>query len=525
MIFYKVFKKLIMFSPIQIIALIITGISAIDFLVFSILFLTFVINVTINAKDYSTKIMSCVIIAVFIIFKVIHIPIFLSTVEFTDFKFPHTDIAIGFLTWSNIILAAVPLFFGVYSSLIKTKPNVKNFNFEDPIFICMPIYNEKPEALWLAVQSVYKLKYNKQRIHLMLSFDDAGTPEAFLHLLIKYNLMHCLDLPIINIIDNGLTISIIRTPHGGKKSAQLSTYNAIKSFYNKEILDTAYIFYIDSDIILDKYALGHFMFHMKTYNKTALTGTVTCVAKGKRSFLTYYQDVEYISGQILTRNLEDAFGATTCLPGCLVVLKYTSFNRVADEYFKEINYKNIFEYYQKHSGEDRFLSNMLMENNEQLGYCQYATCKTECPDTLINVIKQRKRWSLGYISNDVWMMSCYKTWKKYPLLSLFNFLSNTRNTSIYIYLFYFVLLMNNDVSLTMWLLFIILPITLLWLFVSIHAIKINRKMNIVFYPMILLIQPILGMVYMYYTIVNMRQTSWGGVRTDKEKEQEMVQKV
>ena len=513
-----------MFSPVQIIALIVTAISAIDFLVFSALFLTFIINVTINAKDYGTKIMSCIIILAFVTFKVIHIPVFLSTVHITDFKFPYSEIAIGFLTWSNIILAAVPLFFGVYSSLIKSKPNVKNFDFNDTIFICMPIYNEKPEALWLAIQSVYKLKYNKNRLHLMLSFDDDGTPDAFLHLLFKWGLMHCLDLPVINFIDNGLLVSIIRTPHGGKKSAQYSTYNLIKSFYTNDLLDNSYIFYIDSDIILDKYALSHFMFHMKTYNKTALTGMITCLSK-KRNFLTYYQDVEYVSGQILTRNMENAFGTLNCIPGALSIIKFTSFEKIAGEYFKVIDYKNMFEYHQKYAGEDRYMTDLLIKKGEKIGYCQYATCKTECPDTLDKVVKQRFRWQKGSLANDVWTISSVEVWKKYPLFSLFNFLNNTRNTSIYIYLLYFVLLMNNNVSLIMWLLFIILPIVLLWSFVSIHAIKINRKMNIIFYPMILLLQPILGMIYMYYTIYNFNKKGWGGPRTDKEKEQEMAQKI
>ena len=513
-----------MFSVSQIIVLVITGISVIDFIVFCGLFLTFVINVTINAKKWSIKIMSVIIILLFLVFKIMHIPVFLSTVQINDFQIPYTDIILGILTWSNIMLAVVPLFFGVYTGLIKAKPNVKNFNFDDIIFICMPIYNEKPEALWLAIQSIHKLQYNQQKLHLFLSFDDAGTPDAFLYLLFQWKLIHCINKSIITIIDNDLTITIIRTPHGGKKSAQFSAFNTINAFYNKSILENAYIFYIDSDIILDKFALGHFMFHMKTYDKTALTGMITCLAKGKQSFLTYYQDIEYISGQILTRNLENTFDSSTCLPGALTILKYTSFKNISDEYFKIVKYKNDFEYHQLYLGEDRLMTHMLMTNNERIGYCQYATCKTEAPDTIKGLLKQRRRWFLGHISNDVWMMSSPNIWIKYPLLSAFNFLNNTRNTSIYIYLLYFVLLMNNNVSLLSWLLFIILPMVLLWIFISIHAIKINRKMNIVFYPFILLIQPILSMMYTYYTLYTFKQQGWGS-RVSKKPEEEMVQQV
>jgi cellulose synthase/poly-beta-1,6-N-acetylglucosamine synthase-like glycosyltransferase len=508
----------------QIIIIIVTIISLFDFLVFCGLFLTFIINVTINANDTSTKIMSCIMITFFVIFKLLHIPVFLNIIEIPDFEFPYTDIIFGFLTWVNLILAAIPLFFGVYSSLIKSTPNVQNFTFNDTIFICMPIYNEKPEALWLAVKSVYNLKYSKKNLHLMLSFDDSGTPEAFLYLLQQYNLMHCIDLPIINIIDNGLVISIIRTPHAGKKSAQQAAYKAIKSFYTKNILDSAYIFFIDSDIVLDKYALAHFMFHMKTYNTTALTGTISCLSK-KRDFLTYYQDVEYISGQILTRNLENVFGSVLCLSGCVTIIKFNSFKNITNKYFGKNIYNSLFEHSREYLGEDRMATDMLMQNGEKLGYCQYAKCKTECPDTLKNTIKQRGRWYKGSISNDVWTLSSVYTWKNYTLLSLFSFLNNTRNTSIYIYLLYFILLINNNVSVILWILFIILPILLLWLFISIHAIKINRKMNILFYPMLLIFQPILSMIYMYYTIYTLNKRSWEGIRVDKEKEQKILEKV
>jgi cellulose synthase/poly-beta-1,6-N-acetylglucosamine synthase-like glycosyltransferase len=504
-----------MFTPLQIIILIITGISFIDFLVFIGLFLTFVINVTINAKDYSTKSMSILIIILFLLFKILHIPVFLSTVEITSFKFPYTDIVLGFLTWVNITLAVVPLFFGMYTSLIKTKPNVENFEFNDVIFICMPIYNEKPSALWAAIQSVNNVNYNKKCLHLILSFDDDGKPEAFIDLLFRLNLMHHMELPEINFINNGLKISILRTKHGGKKSAQLSSYNFIKKSYNSDILKKSYIFYIDSDIILDKNSIKHFMFHMKTYNKTVLTGMITCMAK-KRDFLTYYQDVEYVSGQILTRNLEDAFNGTLCIPGALGITKFSSFEKIATEYFKENDYQSMFEHSRNYAGEDRRCTDLMIQNDENLGYCQYATCKTECPDNLKSLRNQRARWYKGSISNDVWTMSSIKIWKNYPLLSLFSFLNNTRNTSIYVYLLYFVLLFNHDVSVLMWLLFIILPIGLLWIFITIHAIKVNRKMNIIFYPLILLLQPLLGMVYMYYTIYSLNNRGWGSRKNKKQ---------
>ena len=41
-------------------------------------------------------------------------------------------------------------------------------------------------------------------------------------------------------------------------------------------------------------------------------------------------------------------------------------------------------------------------------------------------------------------------------------------------------------------------------------------MNIVSYLFILLFQPLISMVYMYYTILTLKQIGWGGIRVDRD---------
>jgi cellulose synthase/poly-beta-1,6-N-acetylglucosamine synthase-like glycosyltransferase len=185
------------------------------------------------------------------------------------------------------------------------------------------------------------------------------------------------------------------------------------------------------------------------------------------------------------------------------------------EYVKKTIYDDDVDYQRFYLGEDRYLTHLLMEIEPwKLGFCDSARCKTDAPNTIPALLKQRRRWYLGHISNEIWMMSSSKLWKSYPLLCLFNLVNNTRNTSIYIYLLYFVVIFNENTSILMWLMFIVLPIILNWLFLIFYSIRIRRKMNIIFYLVILLIQPIISMMYMYYTIWTMRQRSWGGARVE-----------
>jgi chitin synthase len=501
----------------QIIVLIITSISFIDFLVFCGLFLTYIIKIPFGNENVSTKIMAGLIIFFFISFKLMHIPVFLSSVKPSFFDIPYSDIMIAILTYINIALAIVPLFFAIYAGL-KPTPNVKSFNFQDQIFICMPIYNETPEDLYAAILSVINANYNKYKLHLYLSFDHGPeeTPDAFEFIMDKWNL-EINSNPCITIDLEGIRVSILRTKHAGKKSAQKSAFDQITLDYPLSIREVSKIFFIDSDIVLEENCINHFLFHMKAYNKTCVTGMLTCSITNRFDFLSMYQDIEYISGQILSRNLENTLNSSLVLPGALSFLNYTSFSNISHIYFEDHDYKDVIEYHRKYLGEDRNLTHNLIENGENISFCQFATCRTVAPDTFYGLLKQRRRWYLGHISNDIYSMCSVYIWTKYPGLSLFNFLNNIRNTSIYIYILYFILLFDNNTELLLWLLMIILPISLLWIFISCYAIRINRKMNIIFYPIILILQPIFSMIYMYYTIYTFNVSGWGGVRTENEK--------
>jgi len=532
------------FSTADIIKLVITSISFIDFLVFCVLFLSFIILVPYKTKQLSTKIISICVIIFFICFKLLFIPIFLSTIPFFKIDIPGLEIILGILTWSNIMLAAVPLVLAIITIVIYRAPKHEILIQQNhkKVNVIMPIYNEDPDSLWRAIESVIKLDYGysenqlanrkKNLISLYLSFDE-GVPKlsqqlnsnAFVKLMERLNLDPYDRRERINVDIDGTLIAICRFEHGGKKSAQYGGFKEMEK--DMRILeekrtsfkiDDSLVFFIDSDIILKKDSLLQFYYYLKKFKKSALTGLISCIASEDSKFITYYQDIEYVSGQIFWRNLESYFNSITCLPGAFTILRYPFFKKVSEKYFNSNVYQDNADYQRFYLGEDRYLTHLLMEIEPgRLGFCEWARCKTSAPDNIKTLLKQRRRWYLGHIANDTWMISSLELWKNYPLLCLFNLLNNTRNTSIYIYLLYFVLLLNKEVSLTSWILFILLPILCNWFFIVVYAFKIKRKMNIIFYIAILLFQPIFSGMYMYYTIWTIRQKSWGGPRTDNDK--------
>lgn len=506
----------------DIIMMIITGISFIDFLVFVILFISFMVCIPYKAKDIKTKIMSICIIVFFIIFKTLHIPVFLSTVPVIHFNFQGTDIIIGILTLTNILLAGVPLCLAIITAFILNNPSSDKLKESSDKFIniIMPIYNENPDSLRKAIDSVMKLDYPKHLIHLYMAFDEGVSEiknsEGCIKFFESLNLDPQDKRTRIDVDIDKIIISICRFDHGGKKSAQYGAFKEME--YDNKNLENSLVFFIDSDIILRPNSLSHFTYHLKNNKKSALTGIISCIVSKNPNFLTFYQDIEYISGQIFWRNLEVYFGSTTCLPGAFTIIKYSFLKKVSDKYFNSNIYEDNIDYHRFYLGEDRYLTHLLMEIEPwQIGFCETARCKTEAPNTLTALLNQRRRWYLGHMANDTWMISSIKLWKSYPLLCLFNLLNNTRNTSIYIYLLYFILVLNNKTPVILWIMYIILPIFLNWFFIIIYSFKIKRKMNLVFYITILLCQPILNMMYMYYTIWTIKQKSWGGIRVNEPK--------
>lgn len=427
-----------MISVEDIIKLIITAISAVDFLVFTCLFVTYLVVIQFKTQSVWTKCGAMLVLLFFLAFKVLHIPAFLSTVPIVNFQFPYADHVLLGLTWSNILLAGVPLitvFITFVGTLMRKDGDISNWK-KTYVNIVMPIYNETPEALWKAIESVKALDYDLDKIHLYLAFDDDKQPDAFKYAMEKWGKSIESAGEIVEVEDS-VRVSICRFPHGGKKSAQQGAYNLIKNGHSKEELENSLLFFIDSDIQLKSDALWQFVRHMDIKKKNCLTGMITCVTSENPSFLSYYQDIEYVSGQIFWRNMEDRLGATSCLPGAFTILRWTSFDSIADDYFSKTTYSDNFEYQRFYLGEDRYLTHLLMEREPwKMGFCESARCKTEAPDTLMGLLKQRRRWFLGHISNDTWMISSLSLWKTYPLLTLFNFLNNSRNTSIYIYLLY-----------------------------------------------------------------------------------------
>ena len=292
--------------------------------------------------------------------------------------------------------------------------------------VVMPVYKEHPDVLLLAINSVVSCEYPAACIHVFLSFDGDDVDELFLTTIDRLGVPITMkDFPqSIDIAYNGARVTISRFPHGGKRHCQKMTFKLIDKVYERYLLrnDDLFILFIDSDCVLDKVCIQNFMWEMelkpgKREPMLAMTGVITATTE-KHSLITLLQDMEYIHGQLFERSVESGCGSVTCLPGALTILRFSAFRNMAKYYFsdKAENCEDLFDYGKCHLGEDRWLTHLFMlgaNHRYQIGMCTNAFCKTESVQTFRSLLKQRRRWFLGFITNEVCMLTDARLWRHY----------------------------------------------------------------------------------------------------------------
>lgn len=431
------------------------------------------------------------------------------------------------------ILLTVPWLICVYRIVVYPFGRKKQIKYEldetsaPKVVVVMPVYKEPPESLFKALDSVVSCDYPAACIHVFVSFDGDAVDELYLQLLKR------LGVPIsleeyprsIDVCYNGARVTISRFPHGGKRHCQKATFRLIDKIYKRYLSkkDDLFILFIDSDCILDKVCIQNFMYEMELKpgskgQMLAMTGVITSCTQ-KNSFITLLQDMEYIHGQMYERSVESGCGAVTCLPGALTILRFSAFRNMARFYFSDRAEQcdDLFDYGKTHLGEDRWLTHLFMigaQKRYQIQMCTSAFCKTEAVQTFYSLLKQRRRWFLGFITNEVCMLTDARLWKKYPLLCLIRFMQNTIRTTALLFLVMVISVASTAENFDNlpWQ-FIAVSLGLNWVMMLYFAFKLGRWKPAL-YPIMFLMNPFMNWIYMVHGIFTAGQRTWGGPRAD-----------
>jgi chitin synthase len=491
-----------------------------------------------KAETISVRILSIFFGILFFALRAIFLPIMVVTLplpsQVTKY-FPQE--MVGFLQWfafwSFAGLLTVPWLFCVYQLVthsVGRSRRIKSVLDEasaPKVVIIMPCYKEIPEILLRTCDSLVDCEYPPSCLHIFLSFDGDQEDELYLNTIEKLGVPLTLDTypKSIDVIYRSCRITISRFPHGGKRHCQKRTFKLIDKIYSEYLKrnDNLFVLFIDSDCILDKTCIQNFMYEMELKpgskkNMLAQTGVITSTTE-KNSLITLLQDMEYVHGQLFERSVESGCGAVTCLPGALTMLRFSAFRRMAKYYFadKAEQCDDLFDYGKCHLGEDRWLTHLFMIGAKERYQIQMNTgafCKTEAVQTYQSLLKQRRRWFLGFITNEVCMLTDIRLWKRYPILLIVRFMQNTiRTTALLFFILCISLITTSQKVANLPVGFIAISLGLNWLLMLYFGAKLGRY-KIMLYPLMFVVNPFFNWVYMVYGIFTAGQRTWGGPRAD-----------
>ncbi|KAG0085289.1 hypothetical protein BGZ92_009103 [Podila epicladia] len=390
----------------------------------------------------------------------------------------------------------------------------------------MPVYNELPEVLHVAICSAIDGDYPKEHLHIFISFDNDATSDLYRALIRNLGVPADNDYypPVLDLYFRGVQITVSRFPHGGKRLTQKKTFGLINSIYKNypEKTDHLFVLFIDSDIVLPPATVANFMWDMQlkpgsTKDLLGMTGVITVTTKDDMTFINLLQDIEYVHGQFFGRAIESAVGACVTLPGALTIFRYSAFLKSYDEYFADATISDLWDFGRSHLGEDRYLTHLLMTKAarpKMIQFCHRATCKTEPVREWRNLMKQRRRWFLGFLTNEGAFLSDPALWWKYPWLLSFRMIQDVVNgTSMVSYATIVAVATGIQNWSWIWLGLLIAYFCINWGLMFIYGLWIGRKKAFL-YPLMFVVGPFVTWFLLVYGVITANERTWGGPRAD-----------
>jgi len=284
----------------------------------------------------------------------------------------------------------------------------------DLVSVIIPIYNQ--EALIRdVIEAIYKSTYKNIEVIAVNDGSKDRTRRILNEVALKYP-----------------SLKVIHKKNGGKRTAIATGFYMSKG---------RYIVLMDSDCIVDKYAIEEFI---RTFSSNPRVGGVVGNAKvlnANKNILTRCQDAWYDYAFNIHKTTESVFSTVLCCSGCLAgyrreaianYIPYWVRSRIQNSDDRDLTTyaiatpwakkelapfsRNLFEDMAKYDdSEDRGLTTYTLVDWETV-YIPTAIVYTEVPENLKHYIRQQIRWKKGYLRSSFFVSAFF--WKKNPLMSL-----------------------------------------------------------------------------------------------------------
>ncbi len=339
--------------------------------------------------------------------------------------------ALGLGTFMNS-LSAVML---MVKSLMFVDKRLQERTEARKILYLVPCYNESYEELYRTINSLvdqYHIVEDERSILIVCDgrVRGTGTETERTDIILKRLLDVVDNEPVSEIYHNaaGRIVRIdiytgsyrsikfmlmIKEENQGKRDSVtlarrlVLTPHIMKSFAEWAPRSPDYIIGVDADTLFGEMCANELLKRMEAEDN--VSGTVGLVdIKPKWNIFVMYQFAEYHYGQFLRRRVQSEItGKVNCLSGCNQIIRVCR-ETCGDELLNKFNRvpepnENIFSHIRSYASEDRnHVCLMLsMYPNVKTAQNLHAVCFTGVPESVSVFLSQRRRWTLGALSNDL----------------------------------------------------------------------------------------------------------------------------
>jgi hyaluronan synthase len=295
----------------------------------------------------------------------------------------------GFLSLTHLFMQVS--FSHMYS---LEKVSVVNSFSMPRVAIVIPEYNEDSDLLIRCIQSCLVQDY-KNLVNIVLVDDGSKRKQAFQDIISKFS--------------NKQKLSILETTKNiGKREAQKIAFDMVDK-------TTDIIVILDSDTVLMPDAVSNLAKHFDNKKVGLVTGYAGVINK-KQNLLTRLIAARYWVAFNQERGAQSLFGTVLCATGVISAIRSSLIIQLKDKYVSQMFQGKKCTY-----GDDRHLTNLVLECGYNVLYEPDAIGLTEAPTHMKGYLKQQLRWNRSFYRELFYSLKMIlKHPAKYPIYMIYD---------------------------------------------------------------------------------------------------------
>jgi|SRR5688572_9415573 len=169
------------------------------------------------------------------------------------------------------------------------------------------------------------------------------------------------------------------------------------------------VVFIDSDSFVEPGTLKELTKYFADPKVAAVAGHAY-VANANKNLITKMQSARYFVAFKAYKAAESLFGAVTCCSGCCSAYRRTDVLEVMDRWLQQ-KFLGVTCTY----GDDRSLTNYLLEAGKTALFSPTAISYTFVPETFRQFMKQQLRWKKSWVRESI--RAGFFIWRRHPIMS------------------------------------------------------------------------------------------------------------